>query len=39
MFREQAEYFAALYEPPDQAFLTELSARYRVYPVKGPPLA
>ena len=38
MFREQAEYFAALHGPPDQAFLMELSARYGVYPVEGSPL-
>lgn len=37
-FGEQAEYFATLQGPPDQAFLMELSARYGVFPVEGPPL-
>lgn len=38
MFREQAEYFGALQGPPDNDVLMELSARYGVYPVEGPPL-
>jgi hypothetical protein len=38
MFREQARYFETLQGPPDPAFFVELSARYGVYPVEGPPL-
>lgn len=38
MFREQAEYFSSLHGPPDPEHLLELSARYGVYPVEGPPL-
>lgn len=38
MFREQAEYFATLQGLPDNDVLMELSARYGVYPVEGPPL-
>jgi oxalate decarboxylase/phosphoglucose isomerase-like protein (cupin superfamily) len=38
MFSEQAEYFETLTGPPDQGFLMDLSARYGVYPVDGPPL-
>lgn len=38
MFHEQAEYFATLQGPPDNDVLMELSARYGVYPVEGPPL-
>ncbi len=38
MFREQAAYFASLQGPPDVDALIELSARYGVYPVDGPPL-
>jgi hypothetical protein len=34
MFREQAEYFAALHGPPDEVVLMELSARHGVYPVE-----
>lgn len=39
MFREQAAYFASLQGPPDVEALMELSARYGVYPVDGPPLS
>jgi quercetin dioxygenase-like cupin family protein len=38
MFREQAAYFARFQGPPDADALMELSARYGVYPVGGPPL-
>ena len=38
MFREQAAYFESLSGPPEHAVLMELSARYGVYPVDGPPL-
>lgn len=39
MFREQGEYFAGLQGPPDPAVLLEISLRYGVRPVEGPPLA
>jgi hypothetical protein len=38
MFREQAEYLSSLQGPPDPAVLLELSTRYGVHPVDGPPL-
>ena len=38
MFREQAEYFASLQGPPDPEVLLEISLRYGVRPVEGPPL-
>ena len=38
MFREQAEYFASLTGPPDPEVLLEISLRYGVRPVQGPPL-
>ena len=39
MFREQAAYFATLRGEPDPRFFLDLSARYGIYPVEGPPLA
>ena len=39
MFRDQGEYFAGLQGPPDPAVLLEISLRYGVRPVEGPPLA
>lgn len=39
MFREQIAYFESLQGPPDHAALMELSARYGVFPVEGPPLS
>lgn len=38
MFREQADYFASLQGPPDPEVLLEISLRYGVRPVDGPPL-
>jgi hypothetical protein len=38
MFEEQAAYFDALDGPPDPLFFHELSARYGIHPVDGPPL-
>lgn len=38
MFREQAAYFETLQGPPEDTALRELSARYGVHPVEGPPL-
>jgi len=38
MFAEQAEYLDSLAGPPDPAVLTEISLRYGVRPVDGPPL-
>ena len=38
MFHEQAEYFASLQGPPDPEMLLEISLRYGVRPVEGPPL-
>ena len=38
MFREQADYFASLHGPPDPAVLLDISLRYGVRPVEGPPL-
>jgi mannose-6-phosphate isomerase-like protein (cupin superfamily) len=38
MFHEQAEYFASLQGPPDPEVLLEISLRYGVRPVEGPPL-
>lgn len=37
MFAEQAEYFASLTGPPDEAVIAEIGARYGVT-VVGPPL-
>lgn len=39
MFREQADYFESLQRPPDPAALLEISLRYGVHPVDGPPIA
>ena len=39
MFREQAAYFTSLRGEPDPAFFVDLSARYGIHPVEGPPLA
>ena len=38
MFEEQAAYFDALDGAPDPRFFHELSARYGIQPVEGPPL-
>jgi hypothetical protein len=38
MFAEQAAYIESLEGPPDPAFFVELSARYGIHPVDGPPL-
>lgn len=38
MFREQTEYFGNLVGAPDPEVLMELSARFGVFPVDGPPL-
>jgi mannose-6-phosphate isomerase-like protein (cupin superfamily) len=38
MFHEQAEYFASLQGPPDPEVLLDISLRYGVRPVEGPPL-
>lgn len=38
MFHEQAEYFASLQGAPDPAVLLDISLRYGVRPVEGPPL-
>lgn len=39
MFREQADYFGSLKGPPDPAALLQISLRYGVHPVDGPPIA
>lgn len=38
MFREQSEYFSSLQGPPDPEVLLDISLRYGVRPVEGPPL-
>ena len=38
MFTEQADYLANLHGPPDPDVLLEISLRYGVVPVNGPPL-
>jgi quercetin dioxygenase-like cupin family protein len=38
LFREQADYFATLTGPPDEATLLQMSERYGVLPADGPPL-
>lgn len=39
MFREQVDYFESLNGPPDPAVLLEISLRWGVHPVGGPPIA